>query len=87
VKKRAKLHSDRAKVAEPRLDREAEEGTPRRLLALGAGLLIVALAIVGTTESDVGGWLGLAALIVLIYGVHRFGRLGPDEPAPKSSSQ
>jgi hypothetical protein len=53
------------------------ERTPRRMIGAGGTLLMVALAIVGTTESDVGAWLGLGALVLVIYGLHRFGRLGP----------
>jgi hypothetical protein len=53
------------------------ERTPRRMIGAGGTLLMVALAIVGTTESDIGAWLGLGALVLVIYGLHRFGRLGP----------
>lgn len=51
---------------------------PRRSLAVGASALLVGLALVGTAESDLGMAVVLGALLVLVYGVHSFGRLGPD---------
>jgi hypothetical protein len=53
---------------------------PRRTLAIGALLLAAGLAMVGTGPSDVGTGVTLVALVVVIFGVHSFGRLGPDEP-------
>jgi hypothetical protein len=51
---------------------------PRRVIAIGAGLLAIGLAIVAIGPSDEGMVLTLFAILALIYGVHSFGRLGPD---------
>jgi hypothetical protein len=50
---------------------------PRRFLVAGGALLPVGLGLVGIESSDVGMAVTLIALIVLLYGVHSFGRLGP----------
>lgn len=41
--------------------------------ALGIGLSI-------TENVDYGRWLAVFGVLLLIVGLHRFGRLGPDEP-------
>jgi len=56
---------------------ETAGARPRRALALGSTLLPAGLALVGIGPSDIGTGVTLAGLIVLIYGVHSFGRLGP----------
>ncbi|MEJ7732348.1 MAG: hypothetical protein WKG00_24480 [Polyangiaceae bacterium] len=48
-----------------------------KLLLGGAAGVCVGLAMVGTGPSVVGPWVCLGALLVLIYGVHSQGRLGP----------
>jgi hypothetical protein len=48
-----------------------------KLLVGGAAGVCVGLAMVGTGPSVVGPWVCLASLLVLIYGVHSHGRLGP----------
>jgi len=57
------------------------EPRARRALILGSGLLIFGLAMVGVDTTDVGAGLTLLGLVILIIGIHTFGRLGPDEPA------
>jgi hypothetical protein len=57
------------------------EQTPRRALLWGAGLLVLGLAAVGVGQADEGAPLALAGLLITIYGIHRFGRLGPEDPA------
>ena len=52
---------------------------PRRVITIGAALLAVGLATVAIGPSDEGMAVTLLALLALIYGVHAFGRLGPDE--------
>jgi hypothetical protein len=67
------------------VDEVSLERHPRRALAIGAALLAIGLALLGTTSgapmgpSDPSTWITVAALVVLIYGVHTFGRLGPPE--------
>jgi hypothetical protein len=47
-------------------------------------VLMMGLAAVGVGDSDVGAGLTLFSLVLLIYGIHTFGRLGPDEGAPRT---
>lgn len=52
---------------------------PRRVIAIGSAVLAVGLATVAIGPSDEGMAITLLGLLALIYGVHAFGRLGPDE--------
>src|SRR4051812_45263889 len=61
------------------------EQAPRRALLWGAGLLVLGLAAVGVGQADEGAALAPAGLLITIFGIHRFGRLGPDDPAPKEA--
>ena len=47
------------------------------MLLGGGGAALVGLAAVATGASDVGMALTLAGLVLLIVGIHVFGRLGP----------
>lgn len=58
----------------------ARERAARRALGAGGLLAALGLALVGTGPSEAGTVLCVAGLLVLIYGIHTFGRLGP-EPA------
>ena len=58
------------------------EQRPRNALRAGGTLLLVGLAMVGIDASDAGTAVTLAGLLVLIYGIHTFGRLGPDGETP-----
>jgi hypothetical protein len=50
---------------------------PRRALMVGAVFLLLGLALVGMGPSEPGMIVTLAALVMMIYGIHTFGRLGP----------
>lgn len=50
---------------------------PRRALLSGAIFLLIALALVGIGPSDAGMVVALLAMLMMIYGIHTFGRLGP----------
>lgn len=62
--------------------------SPRRALVVAGTTLLLGLAMVGlrptdpsdTSLVDVGMVVTLASLIVLIGGIHFYGRLGPEEP-------
>lgn len=71
----------RARVAKPTRARPAVPRAmwPRRLLFAAGALLVVGLAIVGTGDSEFGRWITLGALLLAIYAIHTFGRLGPDQ--------
>ncbi|MDC0677815.1 MULTISPECIES: hypothetical protein [Sorangium] len=60
-----------------RRERDAEERA-RRALGGGGLLLVAGLALVGVGPSDAGMALTVLALVVLIYGIHSFGRLGTE---------
>lgn len=69
---RAKVKRERAAASEP-----PDPATPRRALTVGGAFLLLGLALVGTGPSEIGMVVTLGALLMLIYGVHTFGRLGP----------
>lgn len=52
---------------------------PRRALGAGGLLILTGLGVVGIGPSDAGMAIALAGFAAMIYGVHTFGRLGPDE--------
>ncbi len=58
----------------------AQEKAARRALTGGATLSVLGILLVGIGPSDAGTALSLGGLIALIYGIHTYGRLGP-EPA------
>lgn len=55
----------------------------RRVLAIGASLALVGIGLSVTASQAVGAWLTVGSLLVMLYGLHRLGRLGPDEPLKK----
>jgi hypothetical protein len=60
--------------------RLAAQVTGRERIIAGAALvLMLGLAAVGTRPSDAGTGLTLAGLVGLMYGIHKFGRLGEEE--------
>lgn len=82
-KRRAAVTSPKAR-AQPSQAREAERiaRRPRRALVSGSVLALFGLSIVGVVDSSMeGAAVTLIGLLILIYGIHSFGRLGPDEPA------
>jgi heme O synthase-like polyprenyltransferase len=52
---------------------------PRRALASGAALLLVGLAMVGVGSPSPGAIVTSVGVLVVVYGIHTFGRLGPEE--------
>ncbi len=66
-----------AAPVEARVDDAAR--LPRRALAAGGLLLLAGLGLVGIGPSDAGMAVALAGFVAMIYGVHTFGRLGPDD--------
>ncbi|HNS96891.1 MAG TPA: hypothetical protein PLJ27_08225 [Polyangiaceae bacterium] len=62
------------------------EQRSRRWLAGGAVGLLVGIGLSFLGSGPVGGWIATAAAVVLVMGIHTFGRLGPDLP-PRSDSK
>lgn len=60
------------------------EQKPRRTLIAGSALVLLGLASVGVDSSDIGTGLTILGTLLLIVGIHTFGRLGPDTPEAAS---
>ena len=71
--------ADSAAPRERRKKPEAppDPAIPRRALTVGGAFLLVGLALIGIGPSEPGMVVTLGALLVMIYGIHTFGRLGP----------
>lgn len=80
-KKRKSASSTTAAPARPATSPHAERRA-RRALISGSALLLLGLAMVGVDTTDVGAAITLLGLLILIFGIHSYGRLGPDEPEP-----
>jgi hypothetical protein len=50
----------------------------RALIAAGVTLAVAGIALSVSELREFGSWLTVGALIIVILGVHRFGRSGPD---------
>jgi hypothetical protein len=48
------------------------------LIAIGAAVLFTGIAL-AVTDDDIGRWLIVGGVSVLFVGLHRFGRLGPQD--------
>lgn len=55
----------------------------RRLLAAGATLTVFGIAMSTGEAASLASVLTLGGLLLMIVGLHRFGRSGPDQPAPR----
>ncbi len=55
------------------------ETSPRRSLRWGGGVLVVGLGLVGVGAADEGAVFALLGLLLTIYGIHTYGRLGPED--------
>jgi hypothetical protein len=54
------------------------EAKARTLLKIGACTSAAGIALAVTGDNDVSRWLTIAGLALLVWGLHRFGRLGVD---------
>ena len=52
----------------------------RTLLAVGLSVTLIGIALSATENASLGSWLVIVGLIALVFGLHRFGRTGPDRP-------
>lgn len=60
------------------LPERPSESSARSLLKIGACTTAAGIALAVTGDGDVARWLTLFGLALLIWGLHRFGRLGAD---------
>ena len=60
--------------------RPPEERRARLLIAIGAAVLFAGIAL-AVTDDEIGRWLIVGGVAVLFLGLHRFGRLGPEDAA------
>jgi hypothetical protein len=56
-----------------------ETARVRALVTGSATAALVGIALAVSGEQAAGGWLTVLALLGLIWGVHKLGRLGADE--------
>ncbi|MFZ5890308.1 MAG: hypothetical protein ACOY0T_04495 [Myxococcota bacterium] len=67
--------SDESRAAKPRASNEA---STRTLLKVGAVTAALGIALAVADDEGIARWLTLAGIVLLIMGLHRFGRLGSD---------
>ncbi len=51
-----------------------------RILAIGGTVTLLGIALAVFGFQELGSWLSAAALLMMLYALHRLGRQGPDEP-------
>lgn len=54
------------------------EARARSILKIGACTAASGIALAATGDNDVARWLTVVGLVLLVWGLHRFGRLGGD---------
>jgi len=56
------------------------ESSARTLVKVGAVSAVSGIALAVADDEGVARWLTLAGVVLLVMGLHRFGRLGSDAP-------
>lgn len=51
----------------------------RKLLTAGAIGLLVGIFLCAMNQAGLGSWISVVAAVLAAIGLHRFGRLGPDQ--------
>lgn len=62
------------------------ESKARSLIKIGACATAAGIALAVTGDNDVSRWLTLAGVVLLVWGLHRFGRLGRDADVERERS-
>lgn len=65
--------------ANPR-GRASEEGRARTFVRVAGVTAAVGIFLASAGDDGLARWLTLAGLVLLVVALHRFGRLGTDEP-------
>lgn len=60
---------------------------PRHAVGVGGLVVAIGIALVGTSPSQAGAALCLAGGLSLAGGIHRLGRMGPEEPAEPAAER
>ena len=60
------------------IPQRASEASARSILKIGACTAAAGIALAVTGDNDVARWLTVIGLVLLVWGLHRFGRLGVD---------
>jgi hypothetical protein len=55
----------------------------RSILAVGATVALLGIALSAGGSPEFGSWVTITGLLLLLVGLHRFGRSGADEPVPR----
>lgn len=63
-----------------RRPRSGEEAKARTLLRVAGATTAVGILLASAGDESLARWLTLLGLSLLVFGLHRFGRLGADEP-------
>lgn len=58
--------------------RPVNEANTRTLLKAGATLSACGIALAVADDEGIAKWLAVAGIALLVFGLHRFGRLGND---------
>lgn len=71
-------HEPRAEI-DPRA-RAREEAKARTLLRVAGTTAAVGILLASAGDESLARWITIAGLVLLVAGLHRFGRLGADGP-------
>jgi hypothetical protein len=63
------------------------EAKARSLLKIGACTSAAGIALAVTGDNDVSRWLTVLGFGLLVWGLHRFGRLGVDASGPPHTTR
>lgn len=61
--------------------------TPRLWLQFGVFGLLTGIAMSAVDMAAVGAWVVVGSAVGLLFGIHRFGRLGPDRPTARRARE
>lgn len=64
---------------------QTPESFLRTLLAVALSVTLIGIALCASDHEALGSWITIAGLVLMIYGLHRFGRTGPDDPLELTS--
>jgi hypothetical protein len=62
------------------------EARARSLIKIGACTSAAGIALAVTGDNDVSRWLTVIGIVLLVWGLHRFGRLGSDRASERSAA-